>query len=199
MTSLNLQPTDQAALRDRIADVLASADGWKWVTDLDKARSSTYRSYQSRADAVLALLPAPELAASTAPLAAGFPLVKGNCPACRRAGLFPGTGGYPTCSNADCPEPDAATTVLEQYANEARPPQHSWRVETHDPIANQWAPGSHFLRREAAVERYDTATSTAPVWTDGRPVERRIVRETTTYTVDTQNTPHADAQAPEEA
>lgn len=52
-------PADWAALRDRIADVLAEADGWKWVTGRDKARSSTYRSYQSRADAVLAVLPPP--------------------------------------------------------------------------------------------------------------------------------------------
>ncbi|WP_318201091.1 hypothetical protein [Streptomyces sp. SCL15-4] len=57
---------------------------------------------------------------STAPLASGLPLVKGNCPACRRASLFLGTGGYPTCSNHECPEPDAATTVLEQPAAVAR-------------------------------------------------------------------------------
>lgn len=51
--------TDRTALRERIADTLAEADGWRWVNDFDKARSSTYRSYQSRADAVLALLPEP--------------------------------------------------------------------------------------------------------------------------------------------
>jgi hypothetical protein len=50
---------DRAALRDRIADTLAAADGWRWVSDSDKARSSTYRGYQTRADAVLAVLPAP--------------------------------------------------------------------------------------------------------------------------------------------
>lgn len=53
------EAADRAALRDRIADVLADADGWRWVDDRDKARSSTYRSYQSRADAVLSVLPAP--------------------------------------------------------------------------------------------------------------------------------------------
>lgn len=56
-------------------------------------------------------------AASTAPLAAGLPLVQGRCPACQRASLFLGSGGYVTCSSADCPEPDAATTVLEGGAN----------------------------------------------------------------------------------
>lgn len=54
--------------------------------------------------------------ASTAPLAAGLPLVKGRCPACNRAGLFLDNGGYVTCSHADCPEPDAASTALEQPA-----------------------------------------------------------------------------------
>lgn len=113
-----------------------------------------------------------------------WPLIKGNCPACRQASLFLGTGGYPTCSNSECPEPDAATTVLEQYAHEAHPPNHAWRVETRDPIADQWAPGSHFAHRPNAVQRRDTANRTAPLWEDGTPVERRIVRETTTYTVD---------------
>jgi hypothetical protein len=50
-------PADQTALRDRIADTLAATDGWRWVSDSDKARSSTYRGYQTRADAVLAVLP----------------------------------------------------------------------------------------------------------------------------------------------
>jgi hypothetical protein len=132
------------------------------------------------------------LPSSTAPLAAGLPLIKGNCPACRRASLFLGTGGYPTCANADCTEPDAATTVLEQYANEAHPPQHAWRVETRD--ADEWAPGSHFAHRPAAVERYETANRVAPLWRDGTPVERRIVRETTTYTVEEPATPARPGQ-----
>jgi hypothetical protein len=57
-------------------------------------------------------------------------------------------------------------------------------VETRDPLANEWAPGSHFASRPHAVERYETANRHAPLWRDGTPVERRIVRETTTYTVE---------------
>jgi hypothetical protein len=49
--------TDRAALRDRIADVLANADGWKWAPGF-KAHSPTWHGYQTRADAVLAVLPA---------------------------------------------------------------------------------------------------------------------------------------------
>lgn len=63
------------------------------------------------------------LPSSTAPLAAGLPLVKGHCPACGTAGLFLGHGGYVTCSRIDCPEPDAASTVLEQPTSVARPGQ----------------------------------------------------------------------------
>ncbi|MFJ4473270.1 hypothetical protein ACIP2X_38050 [Streptomyces sp. NPDC089424] len=65
--------TDRADLRQRIADVLAAADGWQWVTDRDKARSSTYRSYQTRADAVLSVLPAhPDQATVLREAADGF-------------------------------------------------------------------------------------------------------------------------------
>jgi hypothetical protein len=76
------------------------------------------------AAAVLAVLPAPAArAASTAPLASGLPHVQGRCPACGTAGLFLGSGGYVTCSSVDCPEPDAATTVLERMADEAQQPE----------------------------------------------------------------------------
>ncbi|MFI2426540.1 hypothetical protein ACH5A7_20995 [Streptomyces sp. NPDC018955] len=57
MTTDPTPPADRATLRDRIADVLAAADGWSWVEDFDKTQSPAYRSYQSRADAVLAVLP----------------------------------------------------------------------------------------------------------------------------------------------
>lgn len=53
--------------------------------------------------------------ASTAPLAAGLPLVQGRCPACGTSGLFLGDGGYITCSLADCPQPDAATEVIADF------------------------------------------------------------------------------------
>lgn len=83
---------------------------------------------ERRADAVLAVLPDARQVVGTpttdsgtpmptAPSAAGFPLVRGLCPACGAASLFLGVGGYPTCSRTDCPAPDAASTVLEQPAS----------------------------------------------------------------------------------
>jgi len=51
--------TNQAAeARDRIAQVLADADGWRWA-DGFKEQSPTWQRYQQLADAVLAGLPAP--------------------------------------------------------------------------------------------------------------------------------------------
>ena len=41
-----------------------------------------------------------------------LPRVSGYCPACGTASLFLGDGGYVTCSWIDCPNPDAATTIL---------------------------------------------------------------------------------------
>ncbi|MER6534345.1 hypothetical protein ABT215_11140 [Streptomyces sp900105755] len=49
-------PTETARpLRDRIAEALATADGWKWAPGF-KEHSPTWRDYQRRADAVLAVL-----------------------------------------------------------------------------------------------------------------------------------------------
>lgn len=53
-----------------------------------------------------------------------FAGVQGHCPACGRTALILGTGGYVTCGNLDCPQPDAATTLLERDVREqpAEPP-----------------------------------------------------------------------------
>ncbi|MGV9756964.1 hypothetical protein ACWDUC_14255 [Streptomyces tricolor] len=72
----------------------------------------------------------------------------------------------------------------EPPASEARPPRHAWRVKTRDPLADEWVAGSHFASRPHAVDRWETANRNAPKWRDGTPVERRIVRETTTFTVE---------------
>jgi hypothetical protein len=39
--------------------------------------------------------------------------VTGDCPACGHPTLFLGAGGYVTCSLIDCPDPEAATKLLE--------------------------------------------------------------------------------------
>jgi hypothetical protein len=47
--------------------------------------------------------------------------VQGHCPACGRGGLFVGEGGYITCPHLDCPEPDAASTLLERRPDNPAP------------------------------------------------------------------------------
>jgi len=46
----------------------------------------------------------------------GFPDVQGRCPACNGASLFLADGGYTTCRRLDCPNPDAASLLLEGLA-----------------------------------------------------------------------------------
>jgi len=41
------------------------------------------------------------------------PDVQGRCPACGWESLFLGSGGYITCSRLECPDPNAASTLLE--------------------------------------------------------------------------------------
>ncbi|MFE2017569.1 hypothetical protein ACFW9O_05865 [Streptomyces sp. NPDC059499] len=41
-------------------------------------------------------------------------VVRGCCPACGQPSLFLGAGGYVTCRRLECPQPDAASTLLER-------------------------------------------------------------------------------------
>lgn len=47
-----------------------------------------------------------------------YPDVQGYCPACHGQSLFLGADGYVTCARLECPEPDAATRVLERRSDE---------------------------------------------------------------------------------
>ncbi|MER6844805.1 hypothetical protein [Streptomyces platensis] len=69
---------------------------------------------------------------------------------------------------------------------EAHPPIQRWSVETHDPAADEWIPGTPHRNRHHAVKRYEALTEQRPRWTDGTPVKRRIVREATQYSVEEQ-------------
>ncbi|MFF8590011.1 hypothetical protein ACF061_00985 [Streptomyces sp. NPDC015220] len=88
---------------------------------------------------------------------------------------------------------------LRRMADEARPvehqpPSHRWAAEFRDPVADEWIPGTRFLNRHHAVQRYEAAIQHAPAWKDGTPVERRLVRETTTYTVEAEHQPADEAR-----
>jgi hypothetical protein len=88
----------------------------------------------------------------------------------------------------DCPQyAREAQQDPTQDGTEAHPPQHTWKIES--PRRDQWASwGTTYDERDWAVERYDSALSTAPQ----RPF--RLVRATTTYTVEAEHTPTAVAR-----
>jgi hypothetical protein len=48
------------------------------------------------------------------PRPTAHPTVQGRCPTCRRESLFLGAGGYVTCRRLECPQPMAATALLER-------------------------------------------------------------------------------------
>jgi hypothetical protein len=65
---------------------------------------------------------------------------------------------------------------------EAHPPTTTWKVES--PRRSNWASwGATYDERDWAQERYESATANAPA----RPF--RLVRATTTYTVEAEHTP----------
>lgn len=41
-----------------------------------------------------------------------------KCPACNKAALFVGKGGYVTCSHLDCPNPDYEKALLQRINEE---------------------------------------------------------------------------------
>ncbi len=83
--------------------------------------------------------------------------------------------------------PAERAAVAEQpdtQTREARPPAHRWWIETLDNAADEWAPGTRYTDRTEALERYGIVSAHYPLWKDGTPVQRRFVRETTSYTVE---------------
>ncbi|WP_406463008.1 hypothetical protein OHB07_16290 [Streptomyces sp. NBC_00111] len=71
-----------------------------------------------------------------------------------------------------------------ERVTEAYPAQHRWRTETYDYLADEWDQGTPYTERADALARHQVRERRFPTWEDGTPVQRRIVRETTTYTVE---------------
>ncbi|EGE40829.1 hypothetical protein GTY83_07220 [Streptomyces sp. SID4928] len=90
---------------------------------------------------------------------------------------------------------EAAAGAHQTTEGEARPAEHSWAAELHDPLANEWVPGTRYAVRDRAVNALAHGRKVAPLWKDGTPTERRLVRATTTYTVEP--TPAVPAAAEE--
>lgn len=74
--------------------------------------------------------------------------------------------------------------MTQTPADEAHPTEQRWRVEIHD--GGQWMPaGSPTQHKQIALDALAARRSVAKSWAaDGEPVRWRVVRETTTYTVE---------------
>ncbi|MFF9002646.1 hypothetical protein ACF1GW_35515 [Streptomyces achromogenes] len=88
-----------------------------------------------------------------------------------------------------CPDDDAhhdyrAQQDPTQDGEEAHPAEHTWAAELYDPVAEEWVPGTRYAVRDRAVNHLEHARAIGPAWKDGTPTQRRLVRATTTYTVE---------------
>lgn len=73
----------------------------------------------------------------------------------------------------------------------AHPSVLRWRVEHVD--GDEWVPASGMKTdRAEAVHLLNVGNKSRPLWADGTPVQRRLVRETTSYTVETALAPPVD-------
>lgn len=117
----------------------------------------------------------------------------------KQAVIHPGTplfgGGMQHLMAAN--EYDLADAVLPLLADEreAHPPMHRWHAEVLD--GDHWMPYSTAKSDRAAAVRLLRAGETSrPRWDDGTPVQRRLVRETTTYTAEDTEPARADTTHP---
>lgn len=88
----------------------------------------------------------------------------------------------------------AAEAPHAETPDEAHPAEHSWAAELHDPLADEWVPGTRYTDRDRAVNALTHAKRLGPTWKDGTPTQRRLVRATTTYTVEADPAPAVVAQ-----
>ena len=95
-----------------------------------------------------------------------------------------GIGYVPVEITPKATERPAVGEQPDTQTREARPPAHRWWIETLDNAADEWAPGTRYTDRTEALERYGIVSAHYPLWKDGTPVQRRFVRETTSYTVE---------------
>jgi hypothetical protein len=181
---------ERAALRERIAEALLTTRRSDYAEYGVKANHRQHRfdarcalctyDVDALADAVLDALPSPDQRSA---VRAEIDWIIEHCP---EHGCVEPETEVCHCEIAERLRRLAGEAQQEPTPDgtEAHPPHHRWYVETRDGLADEWAPGMRLTDRAEAVERYEALNENHPTWKDGTPVERRIVRETTTYTVE---------------
>lgn len=184
-------PADEN-LRDRIAAAIAESDG---VPSFEFAAKLHRAACLREADAVLAVLPAAwgsfelrgtaEIRAAALSEAAALAdeearhLYDDMGQKAAAGARFVGARLRRLADEAQQAEPDT----------DAHPAEHTWSAELHDPLAEEWVPGTRYSDRARAVNHLTHSRAIGPTWTDGTPTRRRLVRATTTYTVEAEHTP----------
>lgn len=173
--------TDRAALRDRIAETLyrlTPVPGIPW----DQAPESDRRRLQRHADAVLAVLPPPTDRGAVLRDAAD----RLDAAAAQQDSLSSSDYDQEAYAARQLREQAAGVRRMadEAQAAEAHPAEHTWAAELYDPVAKEWVPGTRYPDRDRAVNHLNHAAKIGPAWKDGTPTQRRLVRATTTYTVE---------------
>lgn len=101
-----------------------------------------------------------------------LPVVRGICPACGAKSLFLGNGGYVTCGIIRCPQPDAASTVLERPAVLASPDDRTYAPGTFGPHVRPEKPlPVHVLEVRHGAPLRDR---TSRLWGLGRDCRRKL-------------------------
>ena len=110
-------------------DVAKTVPGWHdlcyWGEAAARIAEDDTTDLPDETDGTAPWLPPASNAMRTAP--ARTDDVQGRCPACGAEALFLGEGGYVTCARDTCPQPDAASTLLERPA----PPDKALRCPDH--------------------------------------------------------------------
>ncbi|HEX6518305.1 MAG TPA: hypothetical protein VF049_22280 [Nocardioidaceae bacterium] len=125
---------------------------------------------------------------NTAPTPCSVPVVcePGGEPCSRHEREQSHADGEHELCGAECP---AVGQPAETHDTEARPSVHRWGTELYAPLTDEWIPTTHYLVRDRALAALAYLRARAPKWKDGTPVERRLVRETTTWTVEDDTAP----------
>ncbi|MDX3725254.1 hypothetical protein [Streptomyces caniscabiei] len=180
---------DRAALRDRIADALYVHDHPGWRVPLREADVEPV--YQERAAAILSVLPAPADRAAVLEEAADklAEFIALHGPTSRTVAGWTGAEAFLRRMAVESAAVDRVAAETE-----AHPAEHTWAAELHDPLADEWVPGTRYTDRDRAVNALTHAKRLGPTWKDGTPTERRLVRATTTYTVEEPDGPAVEAQ-----
>jgi hypothetical protein len=179
-----VRPADRAALRDRVRRAVCEAEGFAWDSDMLEPDE-----YGEVADAVLAVLPAPADRAAVLTEAADklAEFIALHGPTSRTVAGWTGAEAFLRRLAVESAVVDRVAAETPPAETEAHPPTTTWKVES--PRRDQWASwGATYDERDWAQERYESATANAPA----RPF--RLVRATTTYTVEAEHTPAVEAQ-----